>query len=212
MLSLTHSPTTQFAWNGKIYDIDLAFDTVLLYLQMQEDESLSPFQKWRQSCKLFFGKNQDLPDDPQFYTKAFDVISKIITDSPYGAKDDEDGGAEATKLFDYVRDAGAIYASFFDQYGIDLNKERGKMHWTIFKALLDGLGPNTYFQRILSIRREDSSKIEDPAAKRDLLDAQNYYAVDGSKTAAELQAQALNSGSLSGLFDSLLSSAQKGGN
>ena len=86
------------------------------------------------------------------------------------------------------------------------------MHWDTFKALLDGLGPNTYFQRILAIRREDSSKIEDPTAKQDLLDAQNYYAVDGSKTAAELQAQALNSGSLSGLFDSLLSSAQKGGN
>lgn len=211
MLSLTRSPTTQFGWNGKVYDIDLAFDTVLLYLQLQQDSKVSAFGKWQQSCKLFFGR-QKLPADPRFYEKSFETIQKIITDSPYGAKDDEDGGAEATKQFDYVRDAGAIYASFFDQYGIDLNKERGKMHWTIFKALLDGLGPNTYFQRILSIRREDSSKIEDPAAKRDLLDAQNYYAVDGSKTAAELQAQALNSGSLSGLFDSLLSSAQKGGN
>lgn len=215
MLSLTHSPTTQFAWNGKIYDIDLAFDTVLLYLQMQEDKDLSPFQKWRQSCKLFFSKNQDLPDDPQFYTKAFDVISKIITDQPYGLKEPDDNderGVEATKQFDYVRDAGAIYASFFDQYGIDLNKERGKMHWTTFKALFDGLGPKTYFQRILAIRREDPSKIEDPAAKQELLDAQNYYAVDGSKTEEELERQALNSSSLSSMFDSLLDQAKKGGN
>lgn len=211
MLSLTHSPVTQFAYKDKIYDIDLAFDTVLLYMQLQEDQDIKPETKWLQSLKLFFGK-QELPSDPNFYLKSFELIQKVITDTPYGVKDQEERGVEATKQFDYVRDAGAIYASFFDQYGIDLNKERGKMHWDTFKALLDGLGPNTYFQRILAIRREDSSKIEDPTAKQDLLDAQNYYAVDGSKTAAELQAQALNSGSLSGLFDSLLSSAQKGGN
>lgn len=211
MLSLTHSPVTQFAYKDKIYDIDLAFDTVLLYMQLQEDQDIKPETKWLQSLKLFFGK-QELPSDPNFYLKSFELIQKVITDTPYGVKDQEERGVEATKQFDYVRDAGAIYASFFDQYGIDLNRERGKMHWDTFKALLDGLGPNTYFQRILAIRREDSSKIEDPTAKQDLLDAQNYYAVDGSKTAAELQAQALNSDSLSGLFDSLLSSAQKGGN
>ncbi len=211
MLSLTHSPVTQFTYKGKIYDIDLAFDTVLLYLQLQEDQDIKPETKWLQSLKLFFGK-QELPSDPNFYLKSFELIQKVITDTPYGVKDQEERGVEATKQFDYVRDAGAIYASFFDQYGIDLNKERGKMHWEIFKALLDGLGPNTYFQRILAIRREDSSKIEDPTAKQELLDAQNYYAVDGSKTEAELQAQALNSSGLSGLFDSLLGSAQKGGN
>lgn len=211
MLSLTHSPVTQFTYKGKIYDIDLAFDTVLLYLQLQEDQDIKPETKWLQSLKLFFGK-QELPSDPNFYLKSFELIQKVITDTPYGVKDQEERGVEATKQFDYVRDAGAIYASFFDQYGIDLNKERGKMHWEIFKALLDGLGPNTYFQRILAIRREDSSKIEDPTAKQELLDAQNYYAVDGSKTEAELQAQTLNSSGLSGLFDSLLGSAQKGGN
>ena len=54
MLSLTRSPTTQFGWNGKVYDIDLAFDTVLLYLQLQQDSKVSAFGKWRQSCKLFF--------------------------------------------------------------------------------------------------------------------------------------------------------------
>ncbi|CDI58600.1 Gp15 family bacteriophage protein [Lactobacillus helveticus] len=211
MLSLTHSPVTQFTYKDKIYDIDLAFDTVLLYLQLQEDQDIKPETKWLQSLKLFFGK-QELPSDPNFYLKSFELIQKVITDTPYGVKDQEERGVEATKQFDYVRDAGAIYASFFDQYGIDLNKERGKMHWEIFKALLDGLGPNTYFQRILAIRREDSSKIEDPTAKQELLDAQNYYAVDGSKTEAELQAQTLNSSGLSGLFDSLLGSAQKGGN
>ena len=213
MLSLTNSPTTEMAWHGKVYKVNLAFDHVLLFLEMQEDTSLDEFQKFQQTFKLFFGENESLPNDPDFYEKAMEQISKEITDSPYGTTvKNDDGGVENTKQFDYKRDAGAIYASFFDQYGIDLNKERGKMHWSIFKALFDGLGPKTYFQRILSIRQEDASKIKDPTAKNELVQAQNYYAVDGAKTEEQLEQESLNSDSLSRLFDSLLEQAKKGGN
>lgn len=212
MLSLTRSPTTQLEWKGKKYEVNLAFDHVLLFLEMQEDPDLSDLGKFQQTFKLFFGK-QKLPNDPDFFEKAMEVLSKEITDSPYGTTvKNDDGGVETTKQFDYKRDAGAIYASFFDQYGIDLNKERGKMHWSIFKALFDGLGPKTYFQRILSIRQEDASKIKDPTAKNELVQAQNYYAVDGAKTEEQLEQESLNSDSLSRLFDSLLEQAKKGGN
>ena len=212
MLSLTRSPTTQLEWKGKKYEVNLAFDHVLLFLEMQEDPDLSDLGKFQQTFKLFFGK-QKLPNDPDFSEKAMEVLSKEITDSPYGTTvKNDDGGVETTKQFDYKRDAGAIYASFFDQYGIDLNKERGKMHWSIFKALFDGLGPKTYFQRILSIRQEDASKIKDPTAKNELVQAQNYYAVDGAKTEEQLEQESLNSDSLSRLFDSLLEQAKKGGN
>lgn len=212
MLSLTRSPTTQLEWKGKKYEVNLAFDHVLLFLEMQEDPDLSDLGKFQQTFKLFFGK-QKLPNDPDFFEKAMEVLSKEITDSPYGTTvKSDDGGVETTKQFDYKRDAGAIYASFFDQYGIDLNKERGKMHWSIFKALFDGLGPKTYFQRILSIRQEDASKIKDPTAKNELVQAQNYYAVDGAKTEEQLEQESLNSDSLSRLFDSLLEQAKKGGN
>lgn len=213
MLSLTHSSPDEFIWKNKSYKVDLAFDTVLLYLQLQQDKKLSPIAKMEQSCKLFFG-SQKLPTDPNFFVEAFKQIQAIITDNPYGTKeiDNEDGGVEATKQFDYVRDAGAIYASFFEQYHIDLNKERGKMHWDTFKALFDGLGPKTYFQRILQIRREDPIKIDDPKARQELYDSQNYYAVDGAKTGKERTAQALNSDALGSVFKSLFEDAEKGGN
>ncbi|WP_217268780.1 Gp15 family bacteriophage protein, partial [Lactobacillus helveticus] len=81
MLSLTHSPVTQFTYKDTIYDIDLAFDTVLLYLQLQEDQDIKPETKWLQSLKLFFGK-QELPSDPNFYLKSFELIQKVITDTP----------------------------------------------------------------------------------------------------------------------------------
>lgn len=212
MFSLTHSPVTEFAWRGKVYKVDLSFNHVLLFLQMEQDKSLQPVEKFQQACKLFFHDNEELPTDPEFYNKAMEQISKEITDSPYGTKvKNQDGGVKATKQFDYVRDAGAIYASFFDQYGIDLLKERNKMHWEVFKALFDGLGPKTYFQRILQIRTEDSSKYKGKALQQ-LLDAQNYYAVDGSKSDSERTKDALNSQSLASMFNSLYEDAKKGGN
>lgn len=213
MLSLTKSPASEFSWRGKIYKVDLTFNHVLLFLQMEEDPELEPIEKFQQACKLFFHENDSLPSDPGFYNAAMEQISKEITDSPYGTKvKDQDGGVEATKQFDYVRDAGAIYASFYEQYGIDLNKERNKMHWETFKALFDGLGPKTYFQRILSIRQEDPSDIKDNKARQSLLDAQNYYAVDGSKSNSERTKAALNNQALSDMFRSLYNDARKGGN
>lgn len=112
MLSLTRSPTTQLEWKGKKYEVNLAFDHVLLFLEMQEDPDLSDLGKFQQTFKLFFGK-QKLPNDPDFFEKAMEVLSKEITDSPYGTTvKNDDGGVETTKQFDYKRDAGAIYASF----------------------------------------------------------------------------------------------------
>lgn len=211
MFSLTRTPPTQFEWRGEVYEVDFSFDTVLLFLEMQDDQDLNEFEKYQQTLKLFFHKNKAIPSDPNFYLKALEQISKVINFNPYGSNTDADDGrgVKATKQFDYVKDAGAIYASFFDQYGIDLLKEKGKMHWLVFKALFDGLNSKTYFKRILQIRNEDPNKFDDPNARTDLLDAQNYYAVDGSKSDSERSKDALNSVGLSGLFGSFTD--KKGG-
>lgn len=213
MLSLTHSPIDRFIWRGKIYKLDLAFDTVLIWQEMEQDKELDSIDKWEQSCKLFFGK-QKLPDDPDFYAAVFKLISDVITDNPYGNKEDEiresKESIDEPRPYDYKRDAGAIYASFFQQYHIDLSKERGKMHWTIFKALLDGLGKNTYLQRIIQIRQEDTSKITDPDVKNDIVNAQNYYAVDGAMSEKELEQAALQNDGMSALFNSLFNETKGG--
>lgn len=213
MLSLTKSPVDEFSWNGHIYKLDLAFDTVILWQKLQQDKELDDLDKWVQSNKLFFG-SQELPDDPKFYAVVYRLINKVITDSPYGSREDvkNEKSVDTPPSYDYVRDAGAIYASFFQQYHIDLNKERGKMHWTIFKALLDGLGQNTYLQKIIQIRQDDPRKLkDDPEAQNDLIQAQNYYAVDGAKSQKELEQQAMSSSGMSSLFNSLFSEAKKGG-
>ena len=48
-------------------------------------------------------------------------------------------------------------------------------------SLFAGLGPNTYFQRIVEIRMRDTSKLEGQALN-DTLKAQQYYELNENKT------------------------------
>ena len=45
MLSLTQDPLNEVIFNGKSYHLDLAFDTVLQYLQLSSDDDLSKEEK-----------------------------------------------------------------------------------------------------------------------------------------------------------------------
>lgn len=213
MLSLTKSPLSQIAYKGKIYNVDLAFDTVLLFLQLQQDKSLSDFDKFVQTNKLFFGK-QELPDDPKFFQESMKLINDEINSHPYGnyQNNKKESVDNPQQIFDYPKDAGAIYASFYAQYHIDLNKERGKMHWVVFKALFDGLDDNTYFNRIISYRTRDLSEIKDPKEKANIAEIQNYYALDGnSLTEEEREERAFSNNSLTDMFNTLRNTATKGG-
>ena len=56
------------------------------------------------------------------------------------------------KSMDFIQDGQLIYAAFMKAYGIDLNDQRGKLHWCKFTALLRGLPSNTRFMEVVQIR------------------------------------------------------------
>jgi hypothetical protein len=63
------------------------------------------------------------------------------------------------------------------EYGIDLEREEGKLHWSKFQALLDGLPSSSYFQRIISIRTRSRTGLEGDELTS-LVDLQDYYQLD----------------------------------
>ena len=56
------------------------------------------------------------------------------------------------KSMDFIQDGQLIYAAFMQADGIDLNDQRGKLHWWKFTALLRGLPSNTRFMEVVQIR------------------------------------------------------------
>ena len=183
MLSLTESLVDKLNYHGKTYRLDLAFDTVLKFYELLDDDNLEDSEKISVAFEMFMGFT---PDDADFAIAVFQKINQYIAKQPYGDEGEPniDGNGQVVtpqKYYSFTQDAEAIYASFREQYGINLLQEKGKLHWDEFKALFAGLGPNTYFQRIVEIRMRDTSKLEGQALN-DTLKSQQYYELNENKT------------------------------
>lgn len=129
--SLARSPQAalptalQSGADGRRYPIDPCFRTVLMCLKRLSDPDLPALLKLLYLAKRFFLGHP--PAD----------MAALFTAFVTGGAAPEDGPA----LLDFEVDAGAIYASFRMQYGIDLLAE--ELHWLLFRELLAGLGENT---------------------------------------------------------------------
>lgn len=183
MLSLTESLVDKLNYHGKTYRLDLAFDTVLKFYELLDDDNLEDSEKISVAFEMFMGFT---PDDADFAIAVFQKINQYIAKQPYGDEGEPniDGNGQVVtpqKYYSFTQDAEAIYASFREQYGINLLQEKGKLHWDEFKALFARLGPNTYFQRIVEIRMRDTSKLEGQALN-DTLKSQQYYELNENKT------------------------------
>lgn len=212
MLSLTQDPLNEVVFDGKTYHLDLAFDTVLQYLQLSSDDELSKEEKAEYAIDLFLDK-QELPDDPKFYELVFKAVNEEITSDPYGNNmpNSNPFGLTQVKYFDYMQDAEAIFASFMREYHINLLEQRGKMHWREFKALFNGLSENSYMQRIISIRQRDLSDVEDGKMRQQLTDAKSYYALDVPQNEVVDQDQGAQTSALSAMFNAMRGQVKKGG-
>ena len=62
------------------------------------------------------------------------------------------------RLVDFELDDEYIFASFYQDYGIDLEKEQGRLHWKKFIALFQGLSDKTKIKEIMRIRGMDIPK------------------------------------------------------
>lgn len=205
MLSLTDTPLSAIKFDGETYQINLAFDNVIKYLELVEDDSEN---KELEALKLFFG-DQEIPLDPDFIESSFKLINETITKSAYQGNSSKDWSMNIAPqhIYSYEQDADAIYSSFMMQYHIDLLKERGKMHWCVFRALFDGLNEDTPIQRIIELRQKNLTDVPDEQRGK-VMQLQQYYALKLKKSKTE--EDVFNSSSLSSAFASLMNTAKGG--
>ncbi|WP_323074857.1 Gp15 family bacteriophage protein [Limosilactobacillus reuteri] len=191
MLSLTEPLGDEFEYQGKKYPIDLSFDNVLKFYDLLDDKRLDDAEKITTAFSMFFGFETNSPD---FVIAAFEEITKYISVKPYGNDtdiNDENIVRDKRRLYSFKQDAEAIYASFRDQYNINLIAEQGKLHWDEFRALFQGLGPDTYFQRIINIRTQDTKDLKGETLSR-AIEAKEYYELDYNKSQEAKEQQVAN--------------------
>lgn len=188
MLSLTKELEHTFDYQGRSYELDLSFDTVLRWYEMMEDDSLEPLDKAELGFEMFF---KACALDPSLLMESMEDIAGYIQQRPYGNGDsNEDSSVEPTKFYSFTQDAEAIYDSFLDQYRVDLIDQQGKLHWDKFRAMLDGLNGDTYFKRILDIRSREPGDLKGKDLT-ELMETKDYYMLDENRS-VEAQEDRLN--------------------
>lgn len=194
MFSLTETLEDSVSIRGQEILVDFSFDTVILWYQLLEDKTLSSRDKIEIAFENFIEQKFQPALSLEEKVDVIDVISEHIKQSPYGnslniqTTHSLNENTFNNEYFSYSQDAGAIYASFLYDYGIDLDLERGKMHYDKFKALLAGLSEKSYFKRILSIRQTSHVGYEGDALAS-LIEAQEYFALEPQRTVSNLDNQ-----------------------
>jgi hypothetical protein len=148
MFTLTDPLEDEIEIEGKIYPLDLAFDTVLRFFDLMDDESFFDHEKINIAFKMFVDTDDEFDFDVKYQAVKTIVETFIIRDESNGSDD----GGTSKQLYDLKQDAEYIYASFLQEYGIDLIEQQGKLRWEKFLALLGGLRDNTRFKEIVGIR------------------------------------------------------------
>lgn len=134
--------------DGEEVEINTDYRNVLLYFRMLKDEELEEIEKVEIAIRLFFKRT------PRNIEKAIRYINEeyIVNSGRKKIRKLGQRGLEEEKAaFDFEQDGELIFASFWQEYGIDLSKE--KLHWRVFKALFDGLGEGTALRRVMEFRR-----------------------------------------------------------
>lgn len=148
--------------DGQTYELDMSFDNVIRLIDMLNDDELDDITKIE--IGLYMLLSVELDYDIEKKAKIFkEIFEKVILEGEKAepALDIQGNPMPEKKekvIYSLKEDAEYIYASFMQDYGIDLIEEQGKLHWYKFKALLSGLRNDTHFKEILNIRTMELPK------------------------------------------------------
>lgn len=194
MLSLKQPLDHTVEINGHTYGLDFSYDNVLRWYDLVKDEELNELQKVVIAFRMFI---LDCPDDIDVDTQVATVegIAKYLAGKDDNAEDEQqeqdlyDSDFEETKeFFSFEEDVNYIYASFLQEYHIDLIDQQGKLPWEKFIALLNGMRENTKFNQIVGIRAAElpTGNNEADKAERDrLIRLKEIYALKNSVSVVE---------------------------
>lgn len=158
--------------------INVAFDVALRALKLFEDAHLDLVDKVNTLWEMFI-ENYDDEVNLSINDKE-EVIIHIFSEyfQPKQAN-----APPSKKVYDLDQDAEYIYASFLQDYNMDLFDMQGKLHWVKFLALLSGLSDKTKFKQVINIRTQELPKPTNhnkDEIKR-LRDLKKEYALDEDK-------------------------------
>jgi len=177
---------SSFYFKKRLIKLDLSFDVVLRFFDLQKDENFNFLDKLELSLQILvqdyskvknFSQEDKVALIQQIYEDFIEIKSKPSDDN--------------TKIMDFSQDSSYIYSSFMQAYGIDLIEQQNKLDWRKFISLFQGLSEDTKMREVMSIR---ARKYPTPTKYNSeeisqLRKAKAYYALEISEAEAGEQFQ-----------------------
>ena len=173
MLSLARKEQETVKFEGRGYSLRLSFDRVLLFYELLDDPRAEDHDKLKIGLDLFVkGRRWEaLPPNKQMQLLELIFNQHIKSNRPQGVK--------KPKAMDYLEDADYLFSSFWLAYGMDLQAQRGKLSWSRFAALLDGLPDYSKMREVIKIRTMEIPAPDKYNAKEraSIIESKQYYAL-----------------------------------
>lgn len=197
---LTDIPVTRITTNKADITVIPAFDIVLKVQHLFREERLTERDKLETSLKMLVKNEWNL--------KLFSVNERAellneIHKQCINVKKRPSSRKSPMPILDFEEDGEYIYASFMQDYGVDLIDMQGVLSWRKFIALFDGLSDVTKIKRVMKIRSMELPAFTGKNQKQiqDVLELKSYYALP-VRGGGEQQG-------LNGLFSALEGMAQQ---
>lgn len=171
---------------GKMFALEPTFDRVVRFLELCERDDLNS----EDIIEIAYSWLVKHPKKVDYPTKCA-VVEKIKAEIINPPKRHILNNSAPKKCVDFSFDAADIYASFMLDYRIDLIEEIGKMHWSKFIALFDGLSADTPIKRIMHIRSEQIPPLKPNQSNlkyiQQLMELKALYALPEKQNPQEVQ-------------------------
>ncbi|MDF0480270.1 bacteriophage Gp15 family protein [Vagococcus sp. PNs007] len=182
------------------FELDMAFSNVLRWYEVFEDEEEEDSFKVNLTLSLLttltVDKVLELQDNNQVLHEAlFIELVKYVLKSdeiePLSLENETTHQEPMEKYYDLVEDSDYIYASFLQDYGIDLLEVFDEMHWFKFMALLGSLSDKTTFKNVIEIRQMEIPKDATAKERMAILESKQSVALKSNQEAIAFQAMDL---------------------
>jgi hypothetical protein len=158
MLSLAYPLENEIEIDGVNYQVNLNFDNVIRIYDLLQDDEIDDVTQVETALLMLL--ETELVCDIEAKSEILNTIfTEMIASSkakevPVDIKGNPMPSNTTSEEANYSlkQDAAFIYASFMQDYGIDLIEQQGKLDWRKFLALLDGLRGDTRFKEVMEIR------------------------------------------------------------
>lgn len=165
---------------GAEVDIDTDYRTAIRFTLLMQDRELDGETKLDIALYMFFG--DAILTDLQAAVDAIMWFYRCgADDTGVGQRQHDSSGA--SRAYDFDVDAGLIYAAFWQQYHIDL--QRADLHWWQFKALFAGLTEDTELIKILGYRTIRITDSMSKAEQKRYRELKRLYALPDNRTEEE---------------------------